>query len=46
MKESRRLAGHYIRGLRKLALHAAMSTLAFSATALQKIRAGAQADAR
>ena len=45
MKESRRLAGHYIRGFRKLALHAAMSTLAFSATALHQFQAGS-ADAR
>ena len=35
LKESRRLEGHYIRGLRRIALLAAMSTLVYTATALQ-----------
>ena len=42
LKESRRLEGHYIRGLRRIALLAAMSTLVYTATALQQVRAGEQ----
>ena len=40
LKESRRLEGHYIRGLRRIALHAAMSILSFSATYLVNLLAG------
>ena len=40
MKESRRLESHCVRGLRKVSLHAAMSTLAFQATALARLRSG------
>ena len=40
MKESRRLDRHCIRGLRQVTLHAVMSTLAFQATVLVKLRAG------
>ena len=40
MKESRRLESHCVRGLRKVALHAAMSALAFQATALERLRSG------
>ena len=42
LKESRRLEGHYIRGLRRIALHASMSTLVYTATALLQIQAGAR----
>ena len=40
MKESRRLEFHCVRGLRKVSLHAAMSALAFQATALARLRSG------
>ena len=40
MKESRRLESHCVRGLRKVALHVAMSALAFQATALERMRSG------
>ena len=40
LKESRRLERHCVRGLQRVALHAAMSTLAFQATALTQIQAG------
>ena len=40
MKESRRLERHCVRGLRQIALHALMSTLAFQATALVWVLAG------
>lgn len=40
MKESRRLESHCVRGLRKVALHAAMSALAFQATAPARLRSG------
>ena len=36
MKQSRRLVRHYHRGLRKIALHSALSMLVFQATALVK----------
>jgi IS5 family transposase len=39
-KESRRLERHHTRGLRKVSLHAAMSVLAFQATALVEAQAG------
>lgn len=41
LKESRRLERHYVRGLLRVALHAAMSTLSFSATYLVNLLAGA-----
>ena len=40
MKESRRLESHCVRGIRKVSLHAAMSALAFQATALARLRSG------
>ena len=40
MKESRRLESHCVRGLRKVSLHAAMSALAFQATALAHLHSG------
>ena len=40
MKESRRLERHFVRGLRKVSLHAAMSALGFMATFLVKLLAG------
>ena len=40
MKESRRLERHFVRGLRKVSLHAVMSALGFSATFLQNLRVG------
>ena len=40
MKESRRLERHFVRGLRKVSLHAAMSVLAFAATVLVQTLAG------
>ena len=40
MKESCRLERHCIRGLRQIRLHAVMSTLAFQATSLARLRAG------
>ena len=39
-KQSLRLEGHYIRGLRKIALHALMSVLVFQVTALARLRLG------
>ena len=41
MKQSRRLNGHCIRGLKKVALHAAMSVLAYTATLLVQTQRGA-----
>ena len=46
MKESRRLERHCVRGLRQITLHAAMSALAFQATALVKVLAGDLEDMR
>ena len=40
VKESLRLERHFIRGLRKIALHCLMSVLAFQLTALTKLRLG------
>ena len=40
MKESRRLERHHVRGRRRVALHAAMSTLGFAATLLANLLAG------
>ena len=40
MKESRRLERHFIRGLHKISLHAAMSVLGFTATFLVNLMAG------
>ena len=40
MKESRRLERHFVRGLRKVSLHAAMSALGFTVTFLVKLLAG------
>ena len=40
LKESRRLERHYIRGLRRIALHALMSVLSFNATYLVNLLAG------
>ena len=40
IKEFRRLERHYIRGLKKVSLHAAMSVLAYTATVLAQTRAG------
>ena len=40
MKESRRLERHFIRGLRKISLHAAMSDVGFAATFLVNLLAG------
>ena len=37
MKESRRLDSHYVRGMAKVALHAVMSWMAYSATMLVKM---------
>ncbi len=42
MKQSRRLNGHCVRGLKRVALHAAMSVLAYSATLLVQTLAGAE----
>ena len=39
-KQSLRLKGHYVRGLKKIALHALMSVLAFQVTALARLRLG------
>ena len=39
-KESLRLERHFIRGLRKIALHCLMSVLAFQVTALTRLRLG------
>ena len=46
LKQSRRLERHCIRGLRKIALHAALSVLACSATALVKVLTGQFDDVR
>ncbi len=46
MKQSRRLEGHCVRGLRQIRLHALMSTISFQATALVKIGTGQEADMR
>ena len=46
LKESRRVERHCVRGLRKVALHAAMSVLAFQATALIHLLAGQQDELR
>ena len=46
MKQSRRLESHCVRGLRHIALHAAMSALAFSATALVRQQSGRLDDLR
>ena len=40
LKESRRLERHCVRGLRQITLHCLMSSLAFQATALVRLRAG------
>ena len=40
MKESRRLERHFVRGLRRVSLHASMSTLGFIATFLVKLLTG------
>ena len=40
VKESLRLERHFIRGLRKIALHCLMSVLAFQLTALTRLRLG------
>ena len=40
MNESRRLESRCVRGLRKVALYAAMSALVFQATALERLRSG------
>ena len=40
LKESRRLERHCVRGLRQITLHAAVSVLAFQATALVRVLAG------
>ena len=40
MKESRRLDKHYLRGLRKITLHALMSALTYQVTVLVKAREG------
>ena len=41
MKESRRLERHCIRGIQQIRLHSLMSTLAFQATVLDNVKAGA-----
>ena len=46
LKQSRRLIQHYHRSLRKIALHVALSTLTFQATALVKAKAGQLDDMR
>ena len=46
LKESRRLERHCVRGLKKVALHATMSVLAFQATALVHLEAGEQDELR
>ena len=46
LKESRRLESHCVRGLRQITLHAMMSVLAFQATALVRVLAGALGDMR
>ena len=46
MKESRRLERHFVRGLRKVTLHAIMSTITYQATALVKLLAGRAIDMR
>ena len=40
LKQPRRLEGHCLRGLKNIALHAAMSVLAFQATVLVRLRMG------
>ena len=40
LKHSRGLAGHCVRGLRKIALHATLSVLTYQATALVHLKAG------
>ena len=40
VKESLRLNRHYVRGIRKVALHAIMSVLAFQLTAITRLRLG------
>ena len=40
LKESRRLERHFIRGLRRVALHVAMSVLSFAVTYLVNLLAG------
>ena len=40
MKESRRLERHFVRGLRKITLHAVMSTLTYQTTVLVKLLRG------
>ena len=40
VKESLRLERHFIRGLRKIALHCLMSVLAFQLTAITRLRLG------
>ena len=40
MKKSRRLERHFVRGLRKVSLHAAMLALGFTATFLVKATGG------
>ncbi len=42
MKQSRRLEAHCVKGLGQITLHSLMSTLAYSATALVKARAGSR----
>ena len=44
LKQSRRLEGHCVRGLRAISLHSTMSALSFAATSLARVHAG-QADA-
>ena len=39
LKHSRGLEGHFVRGLRKIALLAAMSVLTYQATALARLKA-------
>ena len=46
MKESRRLERHSIRGTRQVTLHALMSALTYSATALARLQAGEAAEMR
>ena len=40
MKQSRSLERHYHRGLRRVGFHAALSMIAFAATALTQFRIG------
>ena len=42
LKQSRRLNSHCVRGLKRVALHASMSVLAYSATLLVQTLAGAE----